>query len=124
MFKAVTTTAIDIKKDSNISHIGTYVGKSDLKTKLGDQVVWNFVDEDGLPFSIYGFTLLNRAMSTIPLNVLCRITYRGMLFVKTKYKPDGQDVHQVLVEVDTGDEAPPATPEALLPEPVADTVPF
>lgn len=108
MFNPVSTTAIDIKKDVNTARVGTYVSHSSIKTPLGDQVVWNFLDEDDLPFGIYGFTNLNRAMQSIKEGSLCRITYKGTNFVKTKFKPAGQDVHQVLVEVDDGEEVAPA----------------
>lgn len=101
MFKPVTTTAIDIKKEKDVSRVGNYVGKSDIKTTLGDQVIWNFLDTDGLPFGIFGFTNLNNAMKSIKEDTLCRVTYQGTKFIKTKFKPAGQDVHQVLVEVDT-----------------------
>lgn len=101
-YKAVTNTAIDIKKESGVHHEGVFLGKSDISTPLGPQVVWNFVDNEGLPFSIYGFTNLNRAMANIQPDTQCRITYTGKKFVKTKVKPSGMDVHQVLVEVDDG----------------------
>lgn len=107
MFKPVNTNAIDIKKDQG-AKVGTYMGKSDITTKIGPQVIWNFADEEGMPFGIFGFTNLNNAMHTIKEGLLCRITYQGTKFVKTKFKPAGQDVHQVLVEVDTDtdEEAP------------------
>lgn len=100
MFKAVTTNAVDIKKEIGKSRVGIYVGSSEIDTKLGKQVVWNFVGEDELPFGIYGFTNLNNVMKTLSQGSLCRVTYTGTQFVKTKFKPAGQDVHQVLVEVD------------------------
>lgn len=109
-YKPVSTIAIDIKKLVGVPHIGHYIGKTMIETKIGPQVVWDFLGEDGMPLGIYGFTNLNRVMSSIKEGSLCRITYTGTQFVKTKFKPAGQDVHQVLVEVDT-DEAEVDSPE-------------
>lgn len=108
MFKPVTTTAIDIKKSSE-PHTGTYMGSDKIETKIGPQTIWNFADEDGLPFGVYGFTNLNRAMASIKVGSLCRITYKGTENVKTKFGM--KDVHQVLVEIDSEEEAA-ATPDA------------
>lgn len=105
MFKPVTTNAVDIKKELGKSRVGTYVGSTPIITKLGPQTIWNFVGEDELPFGIYGFTNLSNVMKTLAIGALCRITYTGTQFVKTKFKTAGQDVHQVLVEVDS-EEAP------------------
>lgn len=113
MFKPVTTTATDIKKEPGVAKVGTYMGQNEITTPLGPQVVWNFADDEGMPFGIYGFTNLNNAMKSIKEGLLCRITYQGTKFVKTKFKPAGQDVHQVLVEVDTEEDAAPA--EAVTP---------
>jgi hypothetical protein len=104
MFKAVSNIALDIKKELDKPHTGTYAGKDEITTKIGPQTIWKFVDEDGLPFGIYGFSNLNRAMNSVREGALCRITYKGTQFVKTKFKPAGQDVHQVLVEIDDGGE--------------------
>lgn len=112
MFKPVTISAIDIKKEKGVSRTGTFMGHTPIKTTLGDQVIWNFSDDDGLPFGIYGFTNLNNTMKSIKEGALCRITYTGTQFVKTKYKPAGQDVHQVLVEVDSDEEPEVEEPEA------------
>lgn len=106
MFKAVTTMALDIKKEGNGGpHVGHFIGSSQTNTKLGKQTVWSFADEDGLPFSIYGYTMLNLAMARVSPGALCRVTYRGTQFVNTKFKPSGQNVHQVLVEIDDGDDS-------------------
>lgn len=103
-FKLVTNTATDIRKTKGHPYIGTYTGHTDITTKIGPQVIWSFLGEDGLPFGIYGFTNLNRAMSAIKEGALCRIIYQGTQFVKTKFKPTGQDVHQVTVEIDSDGE--------------------
>lgn len=97
------TTAIDIKKESGKHFIGEYTGKKDITTEVGAQVIWQFIGEDGIPFGIYGFTNLNRCMEGLRPGTACRITYTGTQFVKTKWKPKGQDVHQVVVECDTDD---------------------
>lgn len=113
-FRQVTTQALDIKTKKGEAFLGTYTGNTKIQTKMGEQTIWQFLDDDGLPFGIYGFTNLNRAMQTIPTGKMCRITYRGTIFMKTKFKPTGQDVHQVQVEVDdgepngNGDPVPPA----------------
>lgn len=99
-FKPVINNTIDIKKEKDRPYIGQYVGKEDIITKIGPQIIWKFIDEDGHPFGIYGFTNMNRAMNNVGVNSLCRITYMGTQFVKTKFKPTGQDVHQVMVELD------------------------
>ena len=103
-FKPVTNVAIDIKKEPGKQYIGTYVNKETIQTKLGPAFVYNFNDNEGAPFAIYGFTNLNRVMENMKLGVLLRITYQGTKNVKTKF---GQkDVHQVLVEMDDKDGDP------------------
>lgn len=96
-FKPLTGNAIDIKKTQE-PHTGTYTGKEDITTKIGPQVVWKFIDEDNQPFAIYGFTNLNRVMSTVKVGALLRITYKGTQKCQTKFGL--KDVHQVLVEMD------------------------
>ena len=106
-FKPVSGNALDIKK-TNEPHIGTYTSKTDITTKVGPQVIWNFVDEDGQPFGVYGFTNLNRAMNGIKTSSLVRITYKGTQNCMTKFGM--KNVHQVLVEVD--DAVSPSDEEA------------
>lgn len=103
MFKVVSGNAIDIKKEKGKPFVGHYTGKDDITTKIGPQTIWRFIDEDGQPFGIYGFTNLNRAMNNIGVNVLCRITYSGTKNVPTKFGV--KDVHQVVVEIDESEEA-------------------
>lgn len=111
MFKAITTMALDIKKEGNGGpHVGNYVGVSEKTTPMGLSKIWSFTDEDGLPFSIWGFTMLDRAMSGVKAGTLCRVTYRGMENVKTK-RFGMKDVHQVMVEVDDGDHVAPVHEE-------------
>lgn len=97
-FKPVTTVAMDIKKQVNVPHEGTYKGSTEIDTALGKQVIWQFSGDDGVIFGIYGFTNLNRAMSSIEVGSVVRITYTGTQKVDTKYKKQ-QDVHQVQVEI-------------------------
>ena len=97
-WKEVSSTAIDIKKEQGKAYVGTYNGKNDIVTKIGPQTIWRFVDEDGQPFGIYGFTNLNRAMNNVGPGKLCLLTYRGTQNIKTKFGM--KDVHQVTVEVD------------------------
>ena len=98
-WKEVGNNAIDIKKEIGKPIIGTYTGHKDIKTKIGDQVIWQFTDEDEQPFGVYGFTMLNRAMEAVKIGTLCRLTYRGTKNIKTKFGM--KDVHQVLVEIDS-----------------------
>lgn len=101
-WKEVTNTGIDIKKHKDIAYIGEYKGKREITTKIGPQKVYEFVDEDGAKFSIYGFTNLNRAMEAVSEGSMCKITYLGTENVKTKFGM--KDVHQVRVEVETEEE--------------------
>jgi hypothetical protein len=97
-FKTVTGNALDIKNDET-PHVGVYVGKQEISTPLGPQVVWQFESLDGDDkFGIYGFTNLNRVMSVMALGSLVRITYKGTQRRQTRFGL--KDVHQVLVEVD------------------------
>jgi len=98
-FKPVTNVAIDIKKGGEVPHVGTYTGNKKIQTQMGEQTVWQFEGEDGMPFGIYGFTMLNRAMENVKEGWLCRITYKGQQEVMTK-KFGKKKVHQVLLEVD------------------------
>ena len=105
-FKPVSGSAIDIKKDKDKPYVGHYTGRQDITTKIGPQVIWKFIDEEGQPFGIYGFSNMNRYMESIAVNSLVRVTYKGTQEVKTKYgiKP----VHQVLIEIDSDDDEPEA----------------
>lgn len=101
-WKEVGSNAIDIKKNGDKPLIGSYVGHKEITTKIGDQVIWQFTDEDEQPFGVYGFTMLNRAMESVKVGTLCRLTYRGTKNVKTKFGM--KDVHQVTVEVDSDED--------------------
>lgn len=105
-FEPLNTKATDIKKEPNKPYVGHFIGRKYIDTDLGKQVIWMFTDQEGNPFSIYGFTNLNLSMEHAKLGVLCRIKYTGTKFMPTKYKPKGQDVHQVFVEVDNSDVIP------------------
>jgi hypothetical protein len=100
-WKSVTTTATDIKKTPNKPYEGTYQGSTDIKTKIGDQKIYNFVDDEGVPFGVYGFTNLNRAMETVQPGSVIRLTYLGTKNLQTKFGM--KDVHQVKVEVHVED---------------------
>ena|SRR4030067_1101847 len=102
MWKEISRTAIDIKKHFNESYVGEYLGQEKITTKIGEQIIYRFRDENGNPFSVYGFTNLNRAMESISEGTLCRITYLGMENVQTKFGM--KDVHQVRVEIEANDE--------------------
>lgn len=93
----VTTTAVDIKKEVGKVYAGTYHGFKEIETKIGPQVIWNFTSDEGVPFGIYGFTNLNRAMESLAPGAVVKITYNGTQNVKTKYGM--KDVHQCTVQV-------------------------
>lgn len=97
-FKPVSTNAIDLKKSKDVPYTGEFVGKDDITTQLGPQIIWKFVGKDGGPFGIYGFTHLNLIMKNIKVGALCRVTYKGTIKRQTKFGL--KDVHQALVEVD------------------------
>lgn len=101
-FKPINTQATDIKKHLDKPFTGEYKGYSKITTKIGEQLVYNFVDEAGVPFAIYGFTNLNRTMEHIDAGAILRITYKGTVNVQTKFGM--KDVHQVLVELDDDSE--------------------
>lgn len=116
-FKAVNTNALDIKKVKGKPHTGTYNGATEIVTKIGKQFVHNFTDDLGLPFGIYGFTMLNRALAGVKAGTLVRITYTGTVNCQTKFGM--KDVHQVLVEADDGTEGVAQEPENTKPEEVS-----
>lgn len=97
-WETVNTNAIDIKKHKDAPHVGVFKGFHEIVTKIGKQTVWEFTDEDGIPFGVYGFTNLNRALESLETGSNCRITYLGTENVPTKYGM--KDVHQVRVEVE------------------------
>jgi len=99
-FKPINIQATDIKKHPGEPFTGEYKGKTGITTQIGPQTIYNFVDESGVPFGIYGFTNLNRTMEHIETGTVCRITYTGTVNVQTKFGM--KDVHQVLVEIDDG----------------------
>jgi hypothetical protein len=104
-WQSVSTNAIDIKKHKGEPYEGTYKSHREIQTPLGGQSIWEFIDDDGMPFGIYGFTNLNRAMEALEAGAKCKITYTGTQKVDTKYKKQ-QDVHQVDVQVWTNDTQP------------------
>ena len=96
-WKTVTNIATDIKKYKGKVFTGEYKGSHKIDTKLGEQVVWDFIGEDGLGFGVYGFTNLNRCMEVVPEGSVVRIIYMGTENVQTKYGM--KDCHQVMVEI-------------------------
>lgn len=98
----VMTKALDIKKEK-VGYMveGTYLSSKEITTKLGNQIVWKFDGEDG-EFEVYGFSNLNRAMSSMKIGTLLRITYEGTQKGQTKYGM--KDIHQVRVEKWVGEE--------------------
>lgn len=97
-WKEVTNNnAVDIKKSKDGPFVGTYTGNIEIETKIGKQIIWQFVDDSGIPFGVYGFTMLNSIMKKIQHGTDCRLTYDGTKNVKTKFGM--KDVHQCRVEV-------------------------
>lgn len=94
-------SAVDIKKSDQKEYVGFYNGHKEISTTLGKQMIYNFLGEDNIPFSIYGFTRLNMSMGVVPVGVKVRITYLG----KGKNKKN-QDVNNVRVEVDSSEAVP------------------
>ncbi len=90
--------SIDIKKKEGDSVVGIFTGSKKITTKLGEQVIWQFVDEDEKPFGIYGFTALNFCMEIIKPGALVRVTYTGKQDKQTKFGL--RPVHNCTVEVD------------------------
>lgn len=101
-YREVRSDAIDIKKHAGVHYEGVYMGRKEITTEIGKQFVYKFRTAKGRVFSVYGFTMLNLAMESLLPDSVCRITYLGTENVKTKFGM--KDVHQVLVEVDDGDE--------------------
>lgn len=101
MRKPVTNNAVDIKETEGVEYRGIFTGSKVIETKLGEQTIWQFQDENHQPFSIYGFTNLNRALEAVAIGTFIYITYRGQKTVQTKYgmKP----VHQVDVDAEVPD---------------------
>jgi hypothetical protein len=106
-WQEVSSTAVDIKKHKGEAYEGKYVGSHEITTKIGQQTIYNFSGKDGVPFGIYGFTNLNRAMENIEKDTLLKIVYTGTLNVETKFGK--KDVHQVNISVwqGEGNEEPP-----------------
>lgn len=95
--------AIDIKKEPKKEYVGFYQGSIKIETKLGEQTIWNFRNDEGKQYGIYGFTNLNSAMAVIAKDAYVRIIYQGTKTMDTKYKKN-QDVHQVTVEYEDNSE--------------------
>lgn len=89
---------IDIKNHPNKAFIGKYKETFTYTGKFGDSKIHRFIDENGLPLAIFGFTALDRYMSQIEPGTWCRMTYTG----KVKNKR-GQDTHTCTVFIKKGE---------------------
>lgn len=118
-FKPLNLQAMDITKKKDQPIVGTFTGKRVVQGDYGPQSIWEFADEEGMPFGIYGFGNLNTGMSMLPIGTRLRLTYKGKVFAKTKRFPAGKDIHQVLIETDT--EQPGAGAPALAAVPPGPT---
>ena len=103
-FKQVNTQTIDIKKHQDEPFVGVLLKGEKTSGQFGENYTWHFEDEDGIPFSIYGFTMLNRSLIPIKTGSMLRVTYKGTEEVQTK-KFGKKAVHQVSVEIDDEYEA-------------------
>ncbi len=121
-YHQVSNLAISFHKPENTgkSMEGFFLGTREIKSNkegMKDFKIHDFIAPDGLPFSLYGFTVLDNTMSGIPKKRLCRITYQGKTDTKTKF--GGTGYHKVLVEQDSEAQYPefdlPALPEAADP---------
>jgi len=95
--------AIDIKKEPKKEYVGYYQGSTKIDTPLGPQTIWNFRDDEGKHYGIYGFTNLNSSMGAIAPDMYTKIVYQGTKNVKTKFGM--KDVHQVTVEYEDNTKA-------------------
>ncbi len=112
-WKEIGNNAIDIKKKKGEAVVGTFTGHRDINTKIGPQVIWEFADEDGAPFGVYGFTSLNRGLQGMKPETVCRLTYTGTINMATKF---GQkDVHQVKIEVESNETEEEVRPSEPIP---------
>jgi hypothetical protein len=80
--------AIDIKKEVGKEYVGKFVSSNSWAGNFGQSFIYKFVDEKNIPFSIFGFTTLNRFMENIVAGTWVKIIYTG----KKKNKKM-QDVH-------------------------------
>ena len=100
VFRPVRKEALDIKKSAvGTVYIGTLKSKKEITTSNGPCALWEFEDEDGKTFAIWGFTSLDNQLGTVELESLCRITFQGQAPTKNKY---GKFPYRVKVEFDDG----------------------
>lgn len=102
--KSEGSKAISLKTQTiGSSWVGVYTGKKDLPStisKTGFHSLWEFMDEEGNPFAIWGCGSLDFHMRSIPVNSPIKITYTGLY--KTK---QGQQAANVEIEYDDGKDA-------------------
>jgi hypothetical protein len=92
---------IDLKKKEVGTRLeGTYTGYKDITTELGVNRIWEFHDEEGKPYGVYGFTSLNYQMERVAPGTNCRLTYQGKGKTKSKF---GNFPHKVMVECESDD---------------------
>jgi len=87
-----TTIALKTQEVGSIWE-GVYIGKKDVSSKLsktGFQSLWEFMDNEGTPFAIWGCGSLDFHMKAIPVNSPIKIKYTGTY--KTKFGQEGANV--------------------------------
>lgn len=107
-FKKIETNTIDLKsKTEGTSYEGVYYDKRVIPSTMKgykDSIIWLFKDSEDKQFGIWGFTNLNFQMDNVPLNKLCKITYKGKSKIKNAY---GKYPYQAEVLVDDGSDYVP-----------------
>ena len=91
---------LDIKEYEDVPYEGKYTGCKEVRTPLGQSLIYKFESEKGTTFSIWGFTILDSYMENVSRGDLCRITYKGQSPEKNKY---GKHTHLCTVDVDDGE---------------------
>ena len=106
----VTGAPLNLKKLENQPQTGVYVGTEERAGKFGKDFIHSFIGEDGVPWSCYGMTSLDRVLSRIPSGTKVRLTFKG----KKATKDGKRTFNDVAVQVPKGvalkDEEPTERP--------------
>ena len=121
-YQEVSNLAIKFHTPENTgkSIEGFIVGTRTIKSSKDDvkpYKIHDFIAPDGMPFSLYGFTIMDNILSGIPLKRLVKITYLGKTDTKTKY--GGIGYHKATIQHDS-DVPFPEFDSVELPAPAAD----
>lgn len=94
----VTGAPLNLKKLEGQPQTGVYVGTEERAGKFGKDFIHSFIGEDGVPWSCYGMTSLDRVLSRIPSGTKVRLTFRG----KKPTKDGKRTFNDVSVQVPAG----------------------